>query len=129
MALNNKQAAFVREYAIDHNATQAALRAGYSERTAEQIGYQLLQKTSVKEAVEAQTKEHAERCAVTVDSLSGELSADRELARHLEMPTAAISATMGQAKLHGLLTDKADVNIRGGLSVNIELNAVRPEPS
>lgn len=37
---------------IDLNATQAAIRAGYSEKTAEQQGYQLLQKTSVLKAIE-----------------------------------------------------------------------------
>ncbi|AUQ97905.1 terminase small subunit [Phaeobacter inhibens] len=49
--LNEKQKRFAEEYLIDLNATQAAIRAGYSERTAEQQGYQLLQKTSVMEAV------------------------------------------------------------------------------
>jgi len=38
VALTKKQAAFVQEYLIDLNATQAAIRAGYSERTAAVIG-------------------------------------------------------------------------------------------
>jgi phage terminase small subunit len=49
--LTPKQAAFVREYQKDLNATQAAIRAGYSEKSAEVQGYQLLQKTIVKDAV------------------------------------------------------------------------------
>jgi phage terminase small subunit len=57
MALTAKQERFVAEYLIDLNATQAAIRAGYSVRTAEQLGYQLLQKTSVAKAIqEAQAK-------------------------------------------------------------------------
>ncbi|MGN0706757.1 MAG: terminase small subunit [Faecalibacterium sp.] len=45
--MTDKQRRFCEEYMIDLNATQAAIRAGYSLQTAEQIGYQLLQKTSV----------------------------------------------------------------------------------
>ena len=47
-----KQQRFVEEYLIDLNATQAAIRAGYNKRTAEEQGYQLLQKTSVSNAVD-----------------------------------------------------------------------------
>lgn len=49
--VNDMQEAFVREYVLDWNATQAALRAGYSEVSAGQIGWQLLQKPSIREAV------------------------------------------------------------------------------
>lgn len=46
--LNDKQAAFCREYLIDLNGTQAAIRAGYSERTANRIASQLLSKLDVQ---------------------------------------------------------------------------------
>ena len=59
--LTNKQAAFVGEYLIDLNATQAAIRAGYSAKTAEQMGYQLLQKTSVKQTIDAAIAKRAEK--------------------------------------------------------------------
>lgn len=49
--LTPKQRLFVEEYLKDMNATQAAIRAGYSKKTAEQQGYQLLKKTSVAKAV------------------------------------------------------------------------------
>jgi len=52
-ALTSKQTRFVAEYLIDLNATQAAIRAGYSRKTAEQQAYQLLQKTSVATAITA----------------------------------------------------------------------------
>lgn len=51
-----KQERFVREYLIDLNAAQAAIRAGYSRRTAKEIGRQLMRKPLVKAAVEASTK-------------------------------------------------------------------------
>lgn len=49
--LNEKQAAFVREYLVDFNATQAAIRAGYSSKTAGQIGHELLKKPEVQAAL------------------------------------------------------------------------------
>lgn len=45
--LTAQQRFFVAEYLKDGNATQATIRAGYSKKSAEQIGYQLLQKTEV----------------------------------------------------------------------------------
>ena len=62
--LTPKQERFVQEYLIDLNATQAAIRAGYSAKTAEQQGYQLLQKPSVQAAIAARQKEREQRTAV-----------------------------------------------------------------
>jgi phage terminase small subunit len=52
-ALQAKQRKFVAHYLASLNASQAARQAGYSEKTAGQIGYQLLQKTSIAAAVSA----------------------------------------------------------------------------
>ena len=56
-----KQERFVQEYPKDSNAKAAAIRAGYSPKTAEQIGWQLLQKTSVAEAIQSKTVAIAEK--------------------------------------------------------------------
>lgn len=50
--LNEKQRAFIDEYVKDKNATQAAIRAGYSEKTAYSQGQRLLKKVEIKEALE-----------------------------------------------------------------------------
>ncbi|EKU56561.1 terminase small subunit [Acinetobacter sp. WC-323] len=73
MTLRGKQQRFVDEYLIDRNATQAAVRAGYSAKTAEQMGYQLLQKTSVQEAIEKGEAELAERNKITQDKVLNRL--------------------------------------------------------
>ena len=65
--LTDKQAAFVRQYLVDLNATQAAIRAGYSERTASRIGPQLLGKNCVREAIEKAQAKRARRVEVTQD--------------------------------------------------------------
>jgi phage terminase small subunit len=51
--LTLKQECFVEQYLFDSNATQAAIRAGYSKRSAYQLGHKLLQKPHVREAVDA----------------------------------------------------------------------------
>lgn len=50
--LNDQQKVFVSEYLKDRKAGRAAARAGYSEKNADQLGYQLLQKPSVRAAID-----------------------------------------------------------------------------
>lgn len=76
--LTAQQRRFVAEYLKDGNATQAAIRAGYSKKSAEQIGYQLLQKTSVAQAIAQQQKASIAR------TLSG---ADEVLAQMWQLAT------------------------------------------
>ena len=72
--LTLKQQRFVDEYLIDLNATQAAIRAGYSKRTAEQQGFQLLKKTSVQAAVQEAIRKRSERTEITQDRVLQELA-------------------------------------------------------
>lgn len=65
--LTAKQAAFVKEYLVDLNATQAAIRAGYSEKTARVKAAQLMALPHVQEAIKAEMAKRAERTEVTQD--------------------------------------------------------------
>ncbi|ERZ34544.1 terminase small subunit [Pseudomonas aeruginosa] len=67
MALTAKQRRFVAEYLLDLNATQAAIRAGYSTRRATEIGYQLLQRPEVAQAIQAAMAERSKRTEVEAD--------------------------------------------------------------
>ncbi|ETU81128.1 terminase small subunit [Pseudomonas paraeruginosa] len=67
MALTAKQRRFVAEYLLDLNATQAAIRAGYSKNRASEIGYQLLQKPDITSSIQAAMKERAERTRSDAD--------------------------------------------------------------
>tara|TARA_R110002110_G_scaffold106898_2_gene267700 strand:+ start:1953 stop:2357 length:405 start_codon:yes stop_codon:yes gene_type:complete len=67
MPLTPKQERFINEYLIDLNATQAAIRAGYSEKTADQQGHQLLKKTLVSAAIAEAQDERSARTSVTQD--------------------------------------------------------------
>jgi len=72
--LTEKQKAFVQEYLIDLNAKAAAVRAGYSEKTAEQIGYQQLQKPAVRAAIQKAMELRARRTEITADRVLQELA-------------------------------------------------------
>ena len=63
----HKQQCFVEEYLIDLNATQVAIRAGYSEKTANEQGSRLLANVSVAAAIEEAMAERSERTKVTQD--------------------------------------------------------------
>ncbi|AWL07590.1 terminase small subunit [Massilia oculi] len=67
MSLTDKQQRFVAEYLIDLNATQAAIRAGYSAKTANEQGSRLLANVSVAAAIQAAMNQRTERTQVDAD--------------------------------------------------------------
>ena len=70
--LTPKQRKFVEEYLKDLNATQAAIRAGYSEKAARAVSSRLLTNANVQSAVAARSKKASEKAELTVESvLSG----------------------------------------------------------
>lgn len=68
-----KQLRFVQEYLLDLNATQAAIRAGYSAKTADVTGPRLLGNAGVRAAVDAALAKRAERLEVKQDTILREL--------------------------------------------------------
>jgi phage terminase small subunit len=74
MALSDKQARFVEEYLLDLNATQAAIRAGYSERTARSVGAENLTKPDVARAISAAQEIRSRRTQVTATRVLEELA-------------------------------------------------------
>lgn len=67
MALTEKEAAFVREYLIDCNATQAAIRAGYSQKTAASIGSENLRKPHIQEAIDKAIQKRSEKTEISAE--------------------------------------------------------------
>lgn len=65
--LTPQQEAFVQEYLVDLNATQAAIRAKYSAKTARSIGSQLLTKVNIQEAIATARLEQQNRTQITAD--------------------------------------------------------------
>ena len=67
--LTPKQQRFVDEYLIDLNATQAAIRAGYSPKTARSVGQENLTKPDIQQAIEQAKAERSERTKITQDEV------------------------------------------------------------
>lgn len=65
--LTPKQAAFVHEYLVDLNATQAAIRAGYSKKTANRIATENLSKPVIQEALREAREAREKRSMITVE--------------------------------------------------------------
>lgn len=72
--LTDKQQRFVDEYLIDLNATQAAIRAGYSVKTANEQGSQNLAKLSIQQAIAERMAERSRRTGVNQDRVVLELA-------------------------------------------------------
>ena len=72
--MNARQPRFVEEYLIDPNATQAAIRAGYSKKTARSIGQENLTKPDIAAAVRQAQDKRAERTQITSDQVVRELA-------------------------------------------------------
>ena len=72
--MTDKQKRFCEEYLIDLNATQAAIRAGYKEKTAYSQGQRLLKKVEVQKQIEEGKKNLSERVKVTQERVIEELS-------------------------------------------------------
>jgi phage terminase small subunit len=114
--LTPKQEAFAQKYVECLNASEA-YRTAYnvSEDTKPESVWcnasQTLSDTKVAQRVAELQKEHRERHAVTVDSLTQELEEARMVATAEKQGAAMTSATMGKAKLHGLLVDKNETKL------------------
>ena len=69
MALNPKQQRFVDEYLVDSNATQAAIRAGYSVKTAHAIGHENLRKPEIADAIAQKQAKISNKLEITAEGL------------------------------------------------------------
>lgn len=76
-----------------------------------------------KESVQARVTELqarvADRVVETVADIARQLDEDREFARECAVPAAAVSATMGKAKVLGLIVDKTKVDMSGAIAITI----------
>jgi len=71
--LTPKQRMFVKEYLVDLNATQAAIRAGYSKRTASEQSARLLANVKIQKHLQTDIKKRGERVEIKADSVLKEL--------------------------------------------------------
>jgi len=91
MTLSGKQARFVQEYALDHNGSAAAVRAGYAPRSARVTASQFLTKPNVRGAVQVLERQTVERLQVSRDRVLDGLQTAIAMARMKADPHAMIA--------------------------------------
>ncbi|MEA5003845.1 MAG: terminase small subunit [Christensenella sp.] len=136
--LTQKQKAFCEEYLIDLNATQAAIRAGYSAKTAGVIGDENLKKPYLRDYINGQLKDmSSDRVATAqevLEYLTGvmrgvrceeRISTDDEgreiIKRQKPRLYDQTRAAEMLAKYHKLLTDKQEIDVSGNVSLEKKL--------
>ena len=77
--MTNKQKRFIEEYLIDFNATQSAIRAGYSPKSAFIIGDENLKKPQIKSKIEKALAERSRRTGITQDRVIQELASTKNV--------------------------------------------------
>ena len=104
--LTPRQERFCQEYAIDLNATGAARRAGYSEKTAEQQGSRLFRNVQVKTRIAELQDEVAERNKLSVDGVVAKLAELRDKAVAARQMGPAIRAQELIGRTIGAFVDR-----------------------
>ncbi len=112
-----KQTCFVQEYLIDLNATQAAIRAGYSVKTARQVASENLSKPDIQRAIEEAQQARAERTGLTQDAVVQGLLKEAEFTGEGSSPAARVSAWAHLGRHLGMFKDKTAVG--GNFTVNV----------
>ena len=109
--LTKKQREFIRAYKSNGgNGTQAAIKAGYSEKTAEVIASENLTKPIIKEALAEHEKKMQEKYEYTVDDMVKELNEEKNNADAVGNVSAALKAIELKGKAFGLFVDKVEQN-------------------
>lgn len=110
--LTPKQQLFIREYLVDLNATQAAIRAGYSKKTAYAIGKENLHKPQIKKAITEAIKKRAKKIDISAEYVLEKLKgiADKCTKSKTYDPRAAAKALELIGKHLKLFTDKIEVS-------------------
>lgn len=113
----DKQKRFVEEYCVDFNATQAAIRAGYSEKTAGSMGSENLQKPAIKQAIEERLEELAMSAAEATKRLADIARSDISDFFHLE--NGVLMVDVEAITEHGHVIQQIDMDEDGAHKIKL----------
>ena len=108
--LTIKQERFVEEYLIDLNATQAAIRAGYSVKTAQEQSSRLLSNVIIQNAVQSARNAMSERALVTQEMVVKGLLKEAEYMDEGSTQGARVSAWAHLGKHLGMFTERVELS-------------------
>lgn len=123
MALSNKRRAFIEEYLICWNATEAARKAGYSEHTARSQGQRLLTNVDIQAAIEGRINE----LSMSADEVIVRLTniARNGLTSSRLRPSDVLRALELIGKSHALFTDR----VEGRLNLGVDKIIIELKPN
>jgi phage terminase small subunit len=127
--LTPKQEGFCQDYIKTGNQSEA-YRLNYNSgkmlpASINNKAYELMQNVDITSRITTLQERIAKKFEVTVESLTKELDEDRQLARDLEMPSAAISALSVKARIHGLDKQVLSNDPNNPMPATINVNIVR----
>lgn len=125
MKLTAKQELFITEYMKDLNATQAAIRAGYSEKVAKEIGYENLTKPHIKVEIDKRLEKRAKDNGITAEYV---LQGIKSIADTLDAKESdRLKAYELLGKHLKLFTDKQEIEHSGTTNVNTKISLSKEE--
>ena len=101
---------FCKEYLIDLNATQACIRAGYSKKTAKEIGYENLTKPHVQDEIQRLKAIREKKIGLTAEKVLKDIERVREKAEGSEQYNVSLKASELQGKHLAMFTEKHKVD-------------------
>ena len=113
--LNARKKAFAVEYVKEHSATRAAIKAGYSEKTAYSMAGRLLKNVGVQELIKELQGAAEARAGITVDKIVDRLN--KIASNPHERASDRIKADELLGKYLGMFTEK--INVEGNVSTSI----------
>ena len=131
--LTAKQKLFVAEYLIDLNATQAAIRSGYSEKTAQAIGAENLTKpliaSAIQEAMDKRSAKTEINAEYVLNGIKGVIERCTKEVNESDKfdPSPALKGYELLGKHLKLFTEKVESNVQHSGSVFIEVVGIEPK--
>ncbi len=137
--MNKRQLMFCKEYIVDLNGTQAAIRSGYAEKTARQIGSKLLTKVNIQEEIQRLMNKRSKKVEISADDVLSSIKDIRDLCvSKITVEDADGNEKIDVVALNGaiktndqlgkhlkLFTEKMEVESKGDLNINF--NIPRPK--
>lgn len=118
-----KHERFAREYVVDHNAAQAAVRAGYVPGRAKQTGYRLLRRPDIAQLVDRLDAEKSGELGVSASYVAAGFKWYHEEAMAGRVPPAVgVKSLEGLAKLMGMFVQRSEVEHSGRVEYTLTLD-------
>lgn len=114
--LTDKQKLFIKEYLVDLNGTQAAIRAGYSEDTANVIASENLTKPYIKEAIQKAMDKRVKKTEITAEYV---LNGIRDVIKNAEQDNNKLKGYELLGKHLKLFTDKQEVDMNANIEITM----------